>query len=123
MRFSLDTLEPKPAAAVSRESQIRFSLLAKKGFKKSTDRATAAAARCIGLQTIWSIQVLQHECWASSLAWPLLGLYLVRDILRLFYIYFLNFFLQKYIFGFRFYSSIPLPSGRGAAVGLPPKLL
>ena len=56
----------------------------KKGFKKSTDRATAAAARCIGLQTIWSIQVLQHECWASSLAWPLLGLYLVRDILRLF---------------------------------------
>ena len=28
--------------------------------------------------------------------------------------------LQKYIFGFRFYSSIPLPSGRGAAGGLPP---
>jgi len=28
--------------------------------------------------------------------------------------------LQKYIFGFRFYSSIPLPPGRGAAGGLPP---
>ena len=26
-------------------------------------------------------------------------------------------FLQKYIFGFRFYSSIPLPPGRGAAGG------
>ena len=70
----------------------------KKGFKKSTDRATAAAARCIGLQTIWSIQVLQHECWASSLAWPLLGLYLVRDILRLFFIYFLKIFFYKNIF-------------------------
>ena len=28
--------------------------------------------------------------------------------------------LQKYIFGFMFYSSIPLPPGRGAAGGLPP---
>ena len=28
--------------------------------------------------------------------------------------------LQKYIFGFKFYSSIPLPPGRGAAGGLPP---
>ena len=27
--------------------------------------------------------------------------------------------LQKYIFGFRFYSFIPLPPGRGAAGGLP----
>jgi len=26
----------------------------------------------------------------------------------------------KYIFGFTFYSFIPLPSGRGAAGGLPP---
>ena len=30
--------------------------------------------------------------------------------------------LQKYIFGFRFYSSIPIPPGRGAAGGLPPLL-
>ena len=28
--------------------------------------------------------------------------------------------LQKYIFGFRFYSVIPLPPSRGAAGGLPP---
>ena len=42
-------------------------------------------------------------------------------LLRLFYFcIFLKKILQKYIFGFRFYRSIPLPPGRGAAGGLPP---
>ena len=31
------------------------------------------------------------------------------------FIFFKNVFLQKYIFGFTFYSFVPLPSGRGAA--------
>ena len=43
-----------------------------------------------------------------------------RWSLRLFYFcIFQKKNLQKYIFGFRFYSSIPLPSGREAAGGLP----
>ena len=36
------------------------------------------------------------------------------------YIFFKNVFLQKYIFGFTFYSFIPLPPGSGASGGLPP---
>ena len=60
--------------------------------------------------------VLGHTCRRREVR-PVV--WVGRERLFYFYIFFLK-KLQKYIFGFRFYSSIPLPSGRGAAGGLPP---
>ena len=55
----------------------------------------------------------------SGLALPIVSLdRLVRGVFFIFVFFKKN--LQKYIFGFRFYSFIPLPPDRRAAGGLPP---